>query len=76
MDEMKLTNRQKVKVLLDEYCLTQKWLLHEINKVMVEPVPKSTLSSALSGQRGGERSEEVLTACVAVLEQYKQRMGA
>lgn len=73
---MELTDRQKVKVLLDEYCLTQKWLLKEINRVMALPVPKSTLSSALAGQRGGERSEEVLVACVAVLERYKERMGA
>lgn len=75
MDEMKLTNRQKVRLLLDEYCLTQKWLLQQINEVLVVPVPKSTLSSALAGQRGGERSEEVLTACVSVLERYIERMG-
>lgn len=72
---MKLTNRQKVKILLDEYCLTQKWLLQQINEVMISPVPKSTLSSALSGQRGGDKSEEVLVACIAVLERYKERMG-
>ena len=63
--------RKVIKVKLDDYSLTQAWLINQLSKrgIVTE---RSEFSAILSGTRTGNKVEEVLKASLEILEAYEK----
>lgn len=62
--------RERVRVMLCRFHLSQSWLMNELEKKGV-PVDKSSLSDILSGRRrSGNKTELVINSALAILEKY------
>ena len=64
--------REKVRVMLFRYHLSQLWLMHELEKNGIS-VDKSSLSEILTGRRKtGSKTEIVISGALSILERYER----
>ena len=70
---MELSDRQLVVLKLDEYGLTQKWLMLRLRR-RKEEVTVSSLSDALSGRRNSERCKTIVRLSLEEIKNYQERM--
>lgn len=64
--------REKVRVMLCCYHLSQSWLMHELEKNGIS-VDKSSLCEILTGRRKtGNKTEIVILEALSILERYKK----
>lgn len=62
--------RERVRVMLCLYHLSQAWLMYELEKRGIS-VDKSSLSDILSGRRrSGDKTEKVIDSALTILEKY------
>ena len=64
-----LEKREKIRVLIARYCLSYVWLVNQLNKLGHDVVPNE-LCQYITGRRRGAKCEQVLDACISVLERY------
>ena len=60
---------QRIKRLLDEYRLSQKWLMHQLRKYGIK-VDKTELSNILGESRKGPKVQNVLLVSMDILNRY------
>ena len=63
--------RKIIKAKLDDYSLTQTWLINQLSKrgIITE---RSEFSAILSGTRTGNKVEEVLKTSLEILDAYEK----
>ena len=70
---MEVSDRQLVKIGLENSGLSQKWLDLRLRRRGLD-LSKEALSAALTGVRQSEKSRELIEASLEELQKYKERM--
>ena len=70
---MEVSDRQLVKIGLENSGLSQKWLYLRLRRRGLD-LSKEALSAALTGNRQSEKSRELIEASLEELQKYKERM--
>ena len=68
-DKTMVEARSRIRAKLGEYCLTNQWLMNELERSGVK-VDKSTLSSALTGRIKGEKSQRIVLESLKIIARY------
>lgn len=68
-DENMVEARNLIRAKLCEYCLTNQWLMNELERSGVT-VDKSTLSSALLGRIKGAKPQKIVVESLKIIERY------
>ena len=68
-DKTMVEARNLIRAKLCEYCLTNQWLMTELERSGVK-VDKSTLSSALLGRIKGVKPQKIVSESLKIIERY------
>lgn len=71
--EVEMSDRQLVRVALENSGLSQKWLYLRLRRRGMN-ISKEALSAALSGYRTSERSREIVENSLEEIKNYQERM--
>ena len=66
-----MEDREKLKLLLWKYSLSQVWLIAELKKHRIT-VDKSSLSDFINGRREGSTATFIISMSLLILDDYEQ----
>ncbi|MCD7830703.1 MAG: hypothetical protein LUI01_00295 [Firmicutes bacterium] len=63
---------RRIRQTLTECCLTQRWLTHELERQGGEHLTESAYTRIFNGERGSERTEQILKKSQYILDRYME----